>query len=206
MNNPTSVAKRFLKNFIIYIKLLFDLCKNTHIHDYLKSVLYNWKQIKMDGIYLLLGTNLGDREANLRTSKSMIVENIGEIVVFSSIYETAAWGIKSQPGFLNQVIGVHTEAPPEILLDKVLWIESDMGRIRKDKWGPRLIDIDILYYNDLIIDSPRLTIPHPQIQYRNFTLTPLAEIIPASMHPLLKKSQQELLKSSVDGTEVALWK
>ncbi len=156
----------------------------------------------MDGIYLLLGTNLGDRAANLAHCKNNITHQIGDITRMSSIYESDAWGITDQPGFLNQVIGVETILSPMQLLDAIGNIEDELGRIRKRKWGERIIDIDILYFHDKVVATKRLKIPHPQIQHRRFTLAPLAEIIPQSIHPVLQKSQQALLEACVDDLTV----
>lgn len=146
----------------------------------------------MTGIYLSLGTNLGDREQNLfracelLTFKSIIIKKA------SSVYQTAAWGKTDQPDFLNQVIEVDTALNPYFLLKKVNDIESDMGRVRFEKWGERLIDIDILYYNDEIISDEYLNLPHPEIQNRKFILEPLIEIAANAIHPILGKTQNEL--------------
>ncbi len=146
----------------------------------------------MTGIYLSLGTNLGDREQNLfracelLTFKSIIIKNA------SSIYQTAAWGKTDQPDFYNQVIEVDTSLNPHFLLKKLNGIETEMGRVRSEKWGERLIDIDILYYHDKIIDDEYLQVPHPEIQNRKFILAPLVEMSPKNVHPLSFKSQYEL--------------
>lgn len=160
----------------------------------------------MTQIYLLLGTNLGDRPANLSRVKEILVANRVGIVNESSIYETAAWGIEDQPGFLNQVLQIETNKTPTKLLELTQDIEEDMGRVRKVKWGERLIDIDILYYGDTIVNQPDLVIPHPEIQNRRFTLVPLAEFSPELMHPVLKMSQQVLLENCPDHLEVCLFK
>ena len=131
----------------------------------------------MTGIYLGLGTNLGDRHLNLENAISLINQQVGKILKQSSIHETKAWGKTDQPDFLNLVIKIETKLVPQMLLQKCLSIENEIGRIREEKWGPRLIDIDILYYNDLIIDDENLKIPHPFINEREFVLNPLKEII-----------------------------
>lgn len=131
----------------------------------------------MEGVYIGLGTNLGDRHLNLGNAINLIGNQIGKVLKQSSIHETKAWGNTNQPDFLNMVIRIETELTPELLLEKCLSIEKEIGRVREEKWGPRIIDIDILYYNDLIIDNENLKIPHPFINEREFVLKPLTEII-----------------------------
>lgn len=157
---------------------------------------------QMKGIYLLLGTNLGDRAINLANAINLAAEQGVVIKAVSAIYETAAWGIEEQPGFLNQVLEVETTLSAEELLKTILAIELEMGRVRIQKWGERLIDIDILYYHDQVIDSPELTVPHPEIQSRRFTLVPLVELAAEELHPVLQKTQAELLAVCPDGLEV----
>lgn len=151
----------------------------------------------MGGIYLLLGTNMGDRMANLEEAKN----RIGNVLQSSSVYSTAAWGVEEQPEFYNQVIEIESELDPEELLKKILDIEIEMGRKRIVKWGPRLIDIDILFYRDVILKSNDLIVPHPEIQNRRFTLVPLEEIY-KGVHPVLKKTMRELLDDCKDTLEV----
>ena len=116
----------------------------------------------------------------------------------SRIYETAAWGIQDQPDFLNQAFEVETEKEPIGLLQTVLEIELEMGRVRVQKWGQRLIDIDILYYDDLIWESEQLTLPHPHLHERNFVLSPLMDIAPDLVHPRLRKTTRELFQRCHD--------
>jgi len=156
----------------------------------------------IDGVFLLLGSNLGDKKYNLATAREHIKAAIGEIITSSSIYETAAWGKTNQPAFLNQVIQVKTSVTPEQLLQKINHIESEMGRIRVEKWGERLIDIDILYYNHEVVQTEKLHIPHPGIPERRFTLMPLTEIAPDFIHPVLQKSNVSLLQLCEDSLEV----
>lgn len=156
----------------------------------------------MKGKYLLLGTNLGNREKNLSSAIVEIRKYLGEILQKSSIYESEAWGFRDQPSFLNQVIRIKTSLSPEELLAGIAGIEEDMGRIRYEKWKERLIDIDILYYEDEIINQDQLVIPHPEIQNRNFTLVPLCEISGSGIHPVLKKTNLELLQASKDPLKV----
>lgn len=157
----------------------------------------------MNKAYLLTGGNLGDREQNLATARQFIEEQCGQVVKASSIYETAAWGKNDQPPFLNQVLEIETKLTPRQLLKKILAIETKIGRIRKEKYGPRLIDIDILLFKDSVYNYPALKIPHPELQNRRFALVPLAEIAPTLMHPIFKKAIAELLADCPDTLEVA---
>lgn len=149
-------------------------------------------------IFLLLGSNLGERLAILESARQHIAGRVGTISAQSSIYETAPWGVLDQPAFLNQVLRVETEFAPEEVLRIILDIEHELGRIRYERWGARVIDIDLLYYSDLVLDTARLTLPHPRLQDRRFTLIPLAEIAPDYVHPLLRKTSQELLTMCAD--------
>lgn len=158
----------------------------------------------MNLAYLLIGGNLGDRIVNLTRAARLVEKEIGKIVRMSSIYETASWGITGQPHFLNQVLAVETKLPAQPLLHKILFIENKMGRIRSEKNASRIIDIDILFFNDEVIEKPGITIPHPEIQNRRFALVPMDEIAPDMVHPLLKSSIKELLSTSKDKLEVKL--
>lgn len=152
-------------------------------------------------IFLLLGTNVGNRTLNLDAAKKAI-SRISQIVNQSSLYKTAAWGNTDQPDFYNQVIEINTALEPEALLDKILFIEADLGRIRKEKWGPRIIDIDILFYEERVVQKEHLIIPHPGIPSRKFVLKPLVEIAPLFTHPLLKKTTTTLLHECQDDLTV----
>jgi 2-amino-4-hydroxy-6-hydroxymethyldihydropteridine diphosphokinase len=153
-------------------------------------------------VYILLGSNQGNAIENLKTAASLLEEKYGNIIQYSSFYRTEAWGNTKQAAFLNQVLLLQTKFTPMECLAINLAIESSMGRIRKVKWEPRVIDIDILYFNNEIIETPQLTIPHPQIANRRFTLIPLAEIAPNLVHPQLGLNSVELLKSCPDKLEV----
>ncbi|AOM78578.1 2-amino-4-hydroxy-6-hydroxymethyldihydropteridine diphosphokinase [Pedobacter steynii] len=151
-------------------------------------------QLDSKNVYLLLGSNLGDREKLLTTAIVQIENEIGDVFSRSSLYETAAWGKADQPSFLNVAIGLSTVLSPMDVLQKVLKIEENLGRIREEKWGARLIDIDLILFGDLIVDSgTTLQIPHPHMQDRKFVLMPLAEIAADVIHPVFHKSVSEIL-------------
>jgi 2-amino-4-hydroxy-6-hydroxymethyldihydropteridine diphosphokinase len=156
----------------------------------------------MSTVYLLIGGNLGDRKENLLTAIRLIEEQCGALTNSSSIYETEAWGKTDQPSFLNQALEISTSLNASQLMRKLLKIEKKMGRVRKEKMGPRIIDIDILLFETEIHNLSFLTIPHPEIQNRRFVLTPLAEINSELQHPVLKKSIAELLEECPDNLEV----
>ena len=156
----------------------------------------------MNTAYLLTGGNLGDRHANLLQAKQLVSELCGPVIKASSLYETAAWGLTDQPAFLNQALEITTSLNAKQLMRKILRIEKIMGRVRKEKFGPRIIDIDILFFNDELHDLKFLKIPHPELQNRRFVLTPLAEINPEFRHPVLNKTIAELLEECPDNLEV----
>ena len=151
---------------------------------------------------ILLGTNLGDKILMLDLAKKSIQNKVGDIINSSSVYETAAWGNTNQPSFLNCVVQVRTDLLPYQLLETLLTIEAEMGRIREEKWAPRTIDLDILYFDDEIISTTNLIIPHPQIQNRRFTLVPLCEILSDFIHPVLGVSNLALLSFCEDNSDV----
>ncbi|GEM67280.1 2-amino-4-hydroxy-6-hydroxymethyldihydropteridine diphosphokinase [Sphingobacterium mizutaii NBRC 14946 = DSM 11724] len=156
----------------------------------------------MNKVYLLLGANIGNPNKQLEDAKVEIEDRIGEITLQSKIYESEAWGVENQPVFLNQVILLETELSANKVLNEILKIEILLGRIRGQRWGSRIIDIDILYYNEDIIHTQDLQVPHPYIQERNFTLIPLVEIAEDYLHPIFKKSNKELLEESTDQLKV----
>jgi 2-amino-4-hydroxy-6-hydroxymethyldihydropteridine diphosphokinase len=151
--------------------------------------------------YLSLGSNVGDREAQLRDALARL-GTTGRVVAVSSIYETEPVEFTEQPRFLNCAVALETTKTPQHLMTAILEIEEEMGRRRVQKKGPRSIDIDILLFGDAIVDSPEVTIPHPAMHQRRFVLEPLAEIAPEVIHPILKKTIEELLNSLPKGQDV----
>lgn len=150
----------------------------------------------MAKVYIGLGTNLGDKEQNLRTAVHKIEERIGKIVSLSAFYATAPWGFTSDNAFLNAAVCAETSLPPLEILSITQSVEQEMGRTHKSvngEYKDRVIDIDLLLYDDLILDTPTLKLPHPLMQERRFVMEPLAEIAPDLVHPILKKKMRELL-------------
>lgn len=145
-------------------------------------------------VYLALGSNLGDRAENLRRARDALAPQV-QVLAASSVYETQPWGYLDQPAFLNQVIAAKTMLTPQALLAHLKQIEQGLGRQTTFRYGPRLIDLDILFYDDLILNQPGLTIPHPQLAERAFVLVPLAELNPDLHHPTLGKTIRQLLAS-----------
>jgi 2-amino-4-hydroxy-6-hydroxymethyldihydropteridine diphosphokinase len=149
-------------------------------------------------IILSTGSNLGDRKAVLAAASQRIALLIGPVLSVSGLYETAAWGLRDQPAFLNQALKVETLLSPEAVLEKIAGVEGQLGRTRDQKWGPRIIDIDLLYYGSAIIREENLVVPHPEIPRRRFVLEPLMEIAPDWIHPGLNLSTRELLELTPD--------
>jgi 2-amino-4-hydroxy-6-hydroxymethyldihydropteridine diphosphokinase len=155
--------------------------------------------------YLSLGSNLGDRAANLRSALAQL-EAAGRLLAVSALYETQPVDVPddvpAQPWFLNCVAGIETEMTPRELLALALRIEAMMGRLRMREKGPRNIDIDVVLFGDMTVDEPGLKIPHPAMQRRRFVLEPLAEIAPEARHPVLGKTVRELLAGLAGGQTV----
>jgi 2-amino-4-hydroxy-6-hydroxymethyldihydropteridine diphosphokinase len=152
----------------------------------------------MHKAYILLGSNRGRRKDYLKKAKRLVAANSGAILKESSIYETAAWGKTDQKAFLNQVIVITTDLAAEKLMQSLLDIEQQLGRIRTEKFGPRTIDLDILFFDELVMKSKLVTLPHPAIQDRRFVLVPLAELSPRKVHPVYKQTISSLLKKCTD--------
>ena len=156
-------------------------------------------KLEQQEAYLLLGTNMGDRAQNLNVATAFIEKEVGQVFGKSSVYETAAWGKTDQPGFLNQAIGVKTSLLPLDMLKSLLAIEKKMGRVRLERWGQRLIDIDIIFYEDVIVlDDSELQLPHPEMHKRRFVLEPLSEIAGNFVHPIFKEKVSSILSNLSD--------
>ena len=152
----------------------------------------------MNTAYLLTGGNLGNKKENLRKAKVLIEKICGPVIDTSPVYETAAWGVEYQPSYYNQVLKINTALTPQELLRKLQSIEKKMGRVRTIKYAPRIIDIDILLFGQMVIHNEHLTVPHPQLPYRRFALTPLADVAPNFFHPVLQKTIAQLLVECED--------
>jgi 2-amino-4-hydroxy-6-hydroxymethyldihydropteridine diphosphokinase len=159
----------------------------------------------MSDYYLLLGSNMGDREKNLRTAIQHIANKLGKVVAESSVYETEPWGKEDQAPFLNMAIQVESAFEPLVLLDKILQIQQEMGKSQTEHWGPRNIDIDILYCDDVVLKSEKLTIPHPRLYERNFALVPLIEIAGDFTDPVHQITVDEIYDRCTDKKEVYLY-
>ncbi|MDR0794256.1 MAG: 2-amino-4-hydroxy-6-hydroxymethyldihydropteridine diphosphokinase [Chitinophagaceae bacterium] len=156
----------------------------------------------MNEAYLLIGGNLGNRMVNLASARKLIGEKAGSIGKLSAIYETAPWGNAEQPAFYNQALQIYTPYASQRLLSNLLQIENELGRIRVEKYGARTIDIDILFFNNEIINTPNLTVPHRLMTERMFVLAPLNEIAAELIHPVLNKTIAELLNECEDVLKV----
>ncbi|TAK43883.1 MAG: 2-amino-4-hydroxy-6-hydroxymethyldihydropteridine diphosphokinase [Saprospiraceae bacterium] len=159
---------------------------------------------KQKKIHLLTGGNVGDRFGKLLEAKRLIHQNIGPVLQTSSIFETEAWGKVNQAPYLNQALEVGTLLSPPEVLAEIFKIEKALGRLRRSKWEARPIDIDILFFEDEIVDTADLKIPHPLLHRRNFVLIPMLQIAPLKVHPLLQKNIEELYLESQDESEVMM--
>ncbi len=167
----------------------------------------------MPFVYLSLGSNIGknikDIAENLTAACLILEEKVGKIISKSKLYQTKAWGVQNQADFCNQIILISTNLTPQMLLNVLLDIELFLGRVRKTRWGERIIDIDIIYFDNVIINDifgeNLLIVPHPRMQERLFVLVPLAEIALDFVHPILKKTNKELLSICNDDLEVIIY-
>lgn len=157
----------------------------------------------MNKVFFITGGNIGNRKKNMETAAALIEKNIGKIIQSSKIYETDAWGITDQPTFYNQVLIVESKFFAHEVIQKILKIEEEMGRVRTIKNAARIIDIDVLFFNDETVNEQNLIIPHQEIANRRFVLIPLNELVPEMVHPVLKKSVRELLSLCKDPLKVA---
>ena len=156
-------------------------------------------------IYVLTGSNLGERELFLEKARKELARRVGELTGVSSLYETAAWGKTDQPAFLNQVLRLETPLSATVVMELLHTIERLLGRERREQWEPRTVDLDLLFFNDSILKINDLQVPHPRLHLRRFTLAPLAEIAPALVHPELKLSMKELLDRVDDPLSVRIF-
>ncbi len=154
--------------------------------------------INMNIVFLQLGSNLGEREMLLQDAIAAIEDRVGKVVEKSKVYESVPWRVEGQENYLNQIVKVKTEMQADDVLSTILNIEKELGRVRLEKWGERLIDIDIIFYNDAIIETAALCVPHKHMHERMFVLTPLHNIAPEMIHPKYNKTVEELLQICTD--------
>lgn len=177
---------------------------STGFNFILRKFTFAFTMPELNKTHLLTGANLGDRIGTLEAARRLIEQEIGHVVSASSFYETQAWGNVDQPDYVNQALEVATALSPSEVLEAIFRIEAALGRTRRDKWEPRLIDIDILFYENTILNSRDLIIPHPHLHRRNFVLIPMLEIAPELLHPVLHKTIEELYELSEDTLDVIL--
>ena len=159
----------------------------------------------MSLVYLQLGSNLGDRLSVLHAAVDKISTQVGDLLLLSQIYQSSPWGVEGQGDFLNQVILIESRYSAKLILEIILNIEKELGRVRIEKWGERVIDIDILFYNDEIIEASDLCVPHKYISKRKFVLLPLNEIAPNFIHPKYDKTITQLLEECLDEESVMIY-
>jgi 2-amino-4-hydroxy-6-hydroxymethyldihydropteridine diphosphokinase len=156
----------------------------------------------MQNAYLLTGGNTGDRQHFLASALKALEAECGQVTAVSALYETEAWGLHDQPAFLNQAVELKTSLPAQVLLERILKIEIELGRVRDQKYGPRTIDIDIIFYGQEVINEPGLIVPHPQLPNRRFALECLNDIAASLVHPVLHKTISTLLEECQDSLTV----
>ena len=156
----------------------------------------------MKVVYLSFGGNVGNVSQTFSKAIHILEQRISPVQSSSSLYKTAAWGNEDQPDFLNQVLAFISNKHPLEIIDICLETEKELGRVREEKWGPRIIDIDVLFIGDMIVREENLSVPHPEIAKRRFILAPIAEIAKSFEHPILKKTMEELLEDCQDELEV----
>ena len=154
-------------------------------------------------VFIALGTNLGNRAENLNAAREALPPEVN-VIACSPVYETPPWGYADQPSFLNQVVQAETDLPPYGLLVYLKQLEIGMGREETVRYGPRIIDLDILFYDDMVLETPALTIPHPRLVERAFVLVPLADLAPELRHPKLGKTVNEL-REEIDPSGIELF-
>ncbi len=163
------------------------------------------EQKRFINVFLALGSNMGDRLGNIKKAEAMIDRRIGRVARRSSYYETSAWGVTNQADFINSVIMINTMLSPREILEENQKIERELGReITGERWGPRVVDVDILFYGKRVIRDKGLEIPHPQIPNRMFVLVPMMEIAEDFEHPILKKDMITLYSECTDSSDVIL--
>ncbi len=155
-------------------------------------------------VYLSLGSNMGNKKEFIAKATAALNQKVGNVTTVSKYYETSAWGNTDQADFLNIALCLKTTLSPQVVLDQILDIEKTLGRERAEKWAQRTIDIDILLFDDLIVNTETLTIPHPHLHVRNFVLIPLMEIAPEIVHPILKEPIDEIYMACLDECDVTM--
>jgi 2-amino-4-hydroxy-6-hydroxymethyldihydropteridine diphosphokinase len=192
------VDNTFLKKDFIVI--FFELIKIINFREASYTFLLYLRTLKinMNIVFLQLGSNLGNRESLLQDAITEIENRVGRVIEKSKVYESTPWRVEGQENYLNQILKVKTELLADDVLVTILDVEKELGRVRLEKWGERLIDIDIIFYNDAIIETPQLCVPHKHMHERMFVLTPLHDIAPDVVHPKYNKTVVELLEQCRD--------
>lgn len=193
----------FLNISLLTYSSSFRLFQSSRIITFVKNKIL--KKNRRTG-YLLLGSNLKNREKSLEIATFLINERVGLVSQKSRIYSTKPWGVEGQADFLNQAIEIKTNRSSDEIIDLCLKIESEMGRVRTGRISARIIDIDFILFEDEIVDTPKLILPHPRMHLRNFVLQPLAELASEEIHPIFKTTISDLFEKCEDTEEVKLFK